>query len=316
MDNKSLSVIIHVCNSEAVFPELYRQLSNVLKKHVQAYEILCVVDGCPDRSADVIAKVCEKDPSVKLIELSRNFGYHAAITAGLEHAACNLVMIMDDDLEDPPEVIPEFIQKTDEGFDVVFGIRKRRRVSLFRRLSYYLFYRSLNRMTKIRIPADAGDFCLMTRPVVEALKSMPETNRYLRGMRAWIGFNQTGIEYDRGQRHAGRSGYSLTKYIRLALDAILSFSYKPLQYLSGVGFLIASISFILGIRIIVAKLLGHMLDVPGWTSTIVVIFFLGGVQLVSIGILGQYIARIYDETKSRPKYLVKRKIGWKDESHE
>jgi dolichol-phosphate mannosyltransferase len=311
MKKHSLSVVIPVYNSEAVFPELYRRLSKVLKEHVREFEILCVVDGCPDRSADVIATFCENDPTVKLIELSRNFGHQAAITAGLDHALYD-ILIMDDDLEDPPEVIPQLIAKAEEGFEVVYGIRKRRRVSLFRRLSYHFFYRSLNRMTKIKMPPDAGDFCLMKRPVVEALKAMPETNRYLRGMRTWIGFSQTGIEYERGHRHAGRSGYSFAKYIRLALDAILSFSYKPLQYLSVFGSLIALISFILGIRIILAKMLGHILDVPGWASTIVAIFFLGGIQLLSIGILGQYIARIYDETKSRPKYLVKRRIGWKE----
>jgi glycosyltransferase involved in cell wall biosynthesis len=305
----ALSVVIPVYNSAKIFPELYSRIVHVLTKVVQTFEIIPVVDGCTDNSAEVIGNLCKQDSRLKLVELSRNFGHQAAITAGLRFSSGEMVMIMDDDLEDPPEIIPQFIRKAKEGFDVVYGIRKKRKVPLVRRFSYYLFYRLLNRLTPMQMPHDAGDFCLMRRPVVKALNSMQETNRYVRGMRTWLGFHQTGIEYERGLRSRGKSGYNLTKYVKLALNAILSFSYKPLEVVSVMGFIIALASFILAVRTIIIKLMGKIEHVPGWASLMVVLLFLGGIQLMSIGILGQYIARIYDETKKRPKFVVKQFIG-------
>jgi polyisoprenyl-phosphate glycosyltransferase len=308
-----LSVIIPVYNSADIFPELHRRLTAVLEPAVKSYEIIAVVDGCRDRSAEVISGIAVKDPRVKMIEFSRNFGHQAAITAGLEFVSGATVIIMDDDLEDPPEILPRFLAKLNEGNDVVYGIRKRRHRPLPYRILYRLFYRLLGSMVDIRIPYDAGDFCAMRRQVAETMNAMPESNRYLRGMRAWCGFTQTGLEYDRGERLANESGYTLKKYIALALDAIFSFSYKPLKFVSLAGFLVAGVSFLYVLRLIVGRLTGEFNQVPGWASLQVSILVLSGIHLISIGIVGEYLARIYDEVKQRPKFVVKKAVGIQQE---
>ena len=304
-----LSVIIPVNNSADIFPELHRRLVAVLEPAVTAFEIIAVVDGCRDRSAEVIGGIAAKDPRVKMIEFSRNFGHQAAITAGLEFTSGTTVIIMDDDLEDPPEILPRFLAKLDEGYDVVYGIRKRRHRPLPYRMLYRLFYRLLGSLVDIHIPYDAGDFCAMRRQVVETMNTMPESNRYLRGMRAWCGFRQTGLEYDRGERLASESGYTLKKYLALALDAIFSFSYKPLKFVSLAGFLVAGVSFLYVVRLIVGRLTGEFNQVPGWASLQVSILVLSGIHLISIGIVGEYLARIYDEVKQRPKFVIKKAVG-------
>jgi dolichol-phosphate mannosyltransferase len=304
-----LSVIIPVYNSAEIFPELHRRLTAVLESTVKSYEIVAVVDGCRDRSAEVIGGIATKDPRVKMIEFSRNFGHQAAITAGLEFVSGATVIIMDDDLEDPPEILPRILAKLNEGNDVVYGIRKRRHRPLPYRILYRIFYRLLGSLVDIRIPYDAGDFCAMRRQVVETMNAMPESNRYLRGMRAWCGFNQTGLEYDRGERLASESGYTLRKYVALALDAIFSFSYKPLKFVSLAGFLVAGVSFLYVLRLIVGRLTGEFNQVPGWASLQVSILVLSGIHLISIGIVGEYLARIYDEVKQRPQYVIKKAVG-------
>jgi dolichol-phosphate mannosyltransferase len=305
-----LSIIIPVYNSSTIFPELHKQLCIALNNTVQSLEIVAVLDGCTDASYDVIHTLRVNDERIKIIELSRNFGHQAAITAGLEFASGEMVAIMDDDFEDPPELLPAVIGKLKEGYDVVYGIRKKRKRSLFLRILFSSFYRLLHEFVDIRIPQDAGDFCVMKRAFVKVLNDMPETNRFLRGLRAWPGFSQTGIEYERGTRFSGKSGYSLRKYLRLAMDGIFSFSYKPLIYISTAGGLVASLSFLVGIIFIVLKLTGQVRDVPGWTSLAVIVLFLSGVQLMSMGIVGTYVARIYDEVKRRPKYVVRRTVGF------
>ena len=311
MDKRiELSVVIPVYNSATIFPELYRRLLNTLDSTANSFEIIAVVDGCEDNSVDVIANFCKKDNQLKLVELSRSFGEEAAVTAGIELASGEMVIVMDDDLEDPPEVLPKFIEKAKEGYDVVYGIIKRRKVSALLRATYFLFYRVLNIFTDIKMPTDAGSFCLMKRPVVNALNDMPETNRYIRGMRAWLGFNQIGIEYERDERYAGSSGYNFFKYLKFGFDGIFSFSYKPLHYVTIIGSMVALISIILGARLIILKLMDRVVEVPGWVSLMVVMLFLGGVQIIAIGIVGQYIARVYDETKQRPKFVVKQLIGF------
>jgi glycosyltransferase involved in cell wall biosynthesis len=304
-----LSVVIPVYNSGSIFPELYRRLVSVLEMVDKQFEIIAVLDGCRDRSVEVIGEIAVRDPRVKFIEFSRNFGHQAAITAGLQSASGETVVVMDDDLEDPPEILPQFFAKMNEGFDVVYGVRKTRRRALPYRLMYRLFYRLLGHLVAIKIPYDAGDFCVMRRRVVDTLNAMPESNRYLRGMRAWCGFRQTGLEYDRGERFASESGYTLKKYFALALDAIFSFSYKPLKFVSMAGGVIAAISFVYAIRLIIGRLTGEYQNVPGWTSLQVSILFLSGIQLISIGIVGEYLARIYDEVKRRPRYVVRRAVG-------
>jgi len=304
-----LSVVIPVYNSANIFPALYRRLVGTLSNIVQSYEIIAVVDGCTDRSAEVIEMHTKENPHLKMVELSRNFGHQTAITAGLELSSGEMVMVMDDDLEDQPELLPKFLSKAREGYDVVYGIRKKRKVTIPRRLVFSFFYRLLNRLSAIDMPYDSGDFCLMKRPIVDALNAMPETNRYIRGLRTWLGLKQVGIEYERGRRPTGQSGYRLINYIKLAMDGILSFSYKPLTYVSVVGFVVASASFLAGMRLIILKFTQELIDVPGWASIMVAVLFIGGVQLISVGILGQYIARIYDEVKQRPKFVIKRTIG-------
>ena len=308
-----LSVVIPIYNSASIFPELYARLRSTLEKTVPSFEIVTVLDGCRDASLAVISGFAAHDPRLKVIELSRNFGHQAAVTAGLHHASGDLVAILDDDLEDPPEVLPSFIEKIREGFEVVYGIRKKRKRSLVIRLLYNSFYRLSGKLIDIPIPHDAGDFCAMTRQVQQVLVSMPENNRYLRGMRAWAGFKQTGIEYDRGERFAGSSGYTLRNYFTLAFNGIFSFSFRPLKYVTFAGIFIALLSFAYAAWIVFLKLSGHMPDVPGWTFLSVSVLFLSGIQLIAMGIIGEYIARIYDEVKHRPPYVIRTKIGFPEE---
>lgn len=307
-----LSIVIPVYNSAPIFPELYRRICESVEPAAGSFELIAVLDGCTDASYEVIHEVSLEDSRVRLIELSRNFGHQTAITAGLERASGEMVLIMDDDLEDPPEVLPLFIETLQKGFDVVYGIRKRRKRSFFYRLGYSLFYRILGTLSDTRIPYDAGDFCIMSRRVVEALNRMPEKNRFLRGLRAWSGFRQTGLEYERGGRYAGESGYGLRKYLALAMTGIVSFSYRPLTFISFVGGIIAFVSFALGFAFIVLKLVGMIQDVPGWTSLAVLLLFLSGIQMMTTGIIGAYVARIYEEVKQRPKYLIRRIEGFDD----
>lgn len=307
-----LSVIVPVYNSARIFPELHRRLVAALEGVVGSFEFIAVLDGCRDNSLEVASELTCHDNRIKVIEFSRNFGHQAAITAGLSHASGELVAIMDDDLEDPPEVLKLFISKIREGFDVVFGVRQKRKRSLLMRLLYSLFYRISGKLVDIDIPRDAGDFCVMTRRVVSVLLSMPENNRYLRGMRAWSGFNQTGLAYERGGRFADASGYDMKKYFALALNGIFSFSYRPLKYVTIMGIIIALLSFAEGSRIIYLKLTDKMFDVPGWTSLFVSLLFFSGIQLISLGIIGEYIARIYDEVKQRPQYVIRTKIGFSE----
>ncbi|HAR42102.1 MAG TPA: glycosyltransferase [Bdellovibrionales bacterium] len=303
------SVIVPIYNSANIFPELYKRLITALEPAFSTFEIIAVLDGCRDASFEVISARAAQDSRLKVLEFSRNFGHQAALTAGLNHARGKWVAIIDDDLEDPPEILPQFVAKAREGFDVVYGVRRKRKRSLVHRALYRLFYRISGLLMDTKIPNDAGDFCVMSARVREILVSMPENNRYLRGMRAWSGFKQTGVEYERCARFADESGYSLNKYFELAFNGIFSFSYKPLKYVTFIGVLVAILSIEESIRIVYGKLTGHIPDVPGWAYLTVAVLFLSGLQLVAIGIIGEYIARIYDEVKQRPKYIVKTKLN-------
>ena len=308
-----LSVVVPVYNSATIFPELHRRLVEALEGVVASFEIIAVVDGCADDSSRVIAGASETDSRVKLVEFSRNFGHQAAVTAGLTYVSGDLVAIMDDDLEDPPEALVKLVERLREGFDVVYGIRRKRKRSPLHRLLYFAFYRLFGAMVDIHIPNDAGDFCVMRRQVVDVLNSMPETNRYLRGLRAWAGFEQTGVEYERASRYDSESGYSLRKYVALALDAMFSFSYRPLTLMSLAGAGIATASFVFGLYVLFAVLFLDRDSLPlGWASVFVSVLFFSGIQLVCFGVLGQYLARVYDETKQRPNYIVKREVGFGD----
>jgi dolichol-phosphate mannosyltransferase len=271
------------------------------------FEIVLVNDGSTDGTLAAIREEMRRRPHVVLVNLSRNFGHQLAATAGLEIAAGEAMVLMDGDLQDPPELIEAFLRKWRQGYDVVYAVRRTRQgESRFKVFTARVFYRIIKRLTKISIPLDAGDFRLMSRRVVEALRRSPERHRFLRGMVSWVGFNQVSVEYDRDVRHAGTTKYPIAKMVRFAMDGITSFSDIPLRFASYFGFTVSAIAFIYALIVIAFKLfsLNPPAYTPGWASTIVAVLFLGGVQLMSLGILGEYLGRVYDEVKARPLYLI------------
>jgi polyisoprenyl-phosphate glycosyltransferase len=298
-----LSVVVPVFNEEETLRELHRRLAAALKP-VGEHEIVLVDDGSRDRSWAVMTTLAGADPSLRLLRLSRNFGHQAAITAGLDVARGDAVVVMDGDLQDPPEVIPELVARWRDGNDVVYAVRVARPgESRFKLWTSRLYYRLLRRIGGGEIPADAGDFRLMSRRVVDALAAMPERARFLRGMTSWVGFRQTGVEYRRDPRFAGESKYPLRKMLRFAFDGITSFSTVPVQFVAWLGFvLVAFCLVVLGWALYTRFFTDQA--TPGWTSLLVVVLLLGGVQLLSLGIIGQYVARIFDEAKQRPLYFV------------
>jgi glycosyltransferase involved in cell wall biosynthesis len=304
-----LSVAVPLYNeAENVAPLLERIGSVAERLHADFdYEIVLVNDGSIDGTAEAVRREMERRPGIVFVNLSRNFGHQLAATAAIEIARGDAVVLMDGDLQDPPELIEAFLRKWREGYDVVYAVRRARPgESRFKLLTARLFYRIINRLTRIAIPLDAGDFRLMSRRVVDALRRSPERNRFLRGMVSWVGFNQISIEYDRDVRYAGSTKYPLGKMIRFAMDGITSFSDIPLRFASYFGFTVSAIAFVYALIVIAFKLfsLKPPAYTPGWASTIVAVLFLGGVQLMSLGILGEYIGRVYDEVKGRPLYLI------------
>jgi dolichol-phosphate mannosyltransferase len=299
-----LSIVVPVYSEQANLPVLHARLSQVLGKTEPDYEIVFVNDGSRDASAQILAALAVQDPRVLVIELARNSGHQVAISAGLDYARGRAVIVMDADLQDPPEVLPDFIAKWREGYDVVYAIRARRKEHIIKRAAYALFYRILQRVASIQIPLDSGDFSIMDRRVVDLLKGMPERNRFVRGIRSWIGLNQIGLEYERHARYAGEPRYTLNRLIYLALDGLVSFSFLPLRMISMVGFGISLLSILLAIAYTIQKLtIG--LSPPGFATTVVAIFFLAGVQLITIGVIGEYVGRIFEEVKHRPLYIVR-----------
>jgi dolichol-phosphate mannosyltransferase len=305
----ALSIVVPLYNEARNVAPLLERVGNVVER-LRAdydYEIVLVNDGSTDGTAAAVRREMARLPHVVLVSLSRNFGHQLAATAGLELARGDAVVLMDGDLQDPPELIEAFVRKWRDGFDVVYAVRRTRPgESRFKLFTARLFYRLINRLTKVAIPLDAGDFRLMSRRVVDALRRSPERNRFLRGMVSWVGFNQTAIEYDRDVRYAGATKYPLGKMIRFAMDGIASFSDVPLRFASYFGFTVSAIAFIYAIIVVAFKLFSLKPPgyTPGWASTIVAILFLGGVQLMSLGILGEYLGRVYDEVKGRPLYLI------------
>lgn len=305
------SIAIPVYNEEKNIITLYRRLSSVMKSLKKDYELIFVNDGSTDRTLFLLAELHKKDAKVKIINFSRNFGHQMALTAGLKFTQGELVAVIDADLQDPPEILPDFFKKIDEGYDVVYAVRKKRKENFLLKFAYNSFYRLLKKMADIDIPLDAGDFCVMRKPVVETLNKLPERNRYLRGLRSWVGFKQTGISYDRQARYAGRSKYSLTKLIKLAFDGIFSFSYLPLQLMFYGGLASLFFSFLGVIWAVYQKFFtSNYQRVPGFATTIILVMFIGGLQLFSLGIVGEYMRRIYDETKQRPSYVIESMIGF------
>src|ERR1700730_1083335 len=306
-----LSVVVPCMNEEEVLRQTHTHLVSVLQKSPANFEIIYVDDGSSDSTVDVLRELQTSDPRVRVVRFSRNFGHQVAITAGLEHASREAVVIIDADLQDPPEIILEFLAKWLDGYDVVYGVRTERDgESAFKLWSARAFYRFISYLSDTRIPRDTGDFRLLDRRVVDALVSMPERDRFVRGMVSWLGFSQVAVPYHRASRAAGVTKFSLFKMIRFALDGIFSFSILPLRLATYTGFAASGIA-ILGIIIV---LLDQFFSVPGlvkgWSSTVIIVLFIGGVQLICIGIIGEYVGRIYGESKRRPLYIVRERMGF------
>ncbi len=302
-----LTVVIPVLNEEGNIPELARRLRVVLEGFVD-FEIVFVNDGSTDGTFEVLRELYEQDNRIKSVHLARNFGHQEAISAGLRAATGDAVVAMDGDLQDAPEVIPDFIKRWREGYDVVYAVRASRQESWIKLLTYRAFYRTLTMISEIGIPLDSGDFSLMDRRVVDGLNSMPERARFVRGMRSWVGFRQIGVEVPRDARYAGQPKYTFRRLFRLALDGFFTFSYRPLQLASLLGLGVSALAIILAVGLIALKLF-YGVPLPGWTSLKVAVLFLGGVQLISLGILGEYVGRTYDEARARPIYIIASVMG-------
>jgi dolichol-phosphate mannosyltransferase len=282
----------------------------VLDRIGAPWELILVNDGSRDRSPEIMRELHSRDSRVKVVSFARNFGHQVAITAGADYARGDAVVVMDADLQDPPEAIPELLARWREGYEVVYAVRSERKgETWFKEFTAKLFYRIIYRITDIDIPRDTGDFRLMDRKVVDALKTMREKHRFMRGLSVWVGFRQTGVQYVRAERYAGETKYPLKKMLKFALDGITSFSYLPLQLATYVGFVVAGLAVLGIIATIILRLSGSQ-AFYGQATTLVSVLFLGGVQLISLGIIGEYLGRIYDEVKGRPLYIVREALGF------
>jgi dolichol-phosphate mannosyltransferase len=303
-----LSVVVPVYNEEESVPELYRRLTAALSGVVQSFEVVLVDDGSNDRTWEMIRDLAARDDRVKGLSFSRNFGHQMAFTAGLDHADGDAVVIMDADLQDPPELLPELVARWREGYDVVYAVRARRHgETAFKLFTAAVFYRLLRRITRVDIPVDTGDFRLMSRKAVGAFRRMPERHRFTRGMVAWLGFRQVGVPYARAARHAGETKYPLRKMLRLASDGITSFSYLPLQLATWVGLATSGVALLALVVAVAVRVSGGTM--PAWAIAAAALALLGGLQLVAVGLVGEYLGRVLDEVKRRPLYLVRESVG-------
>lgn len=309
---ETLSVVVPVYNEEAVLPAFFERLAATLDLLPCGAEVLFVDDGSLDRSAAILDDFAGRDPRVRVIGFTRNFGHQAALCAGLDHCRGAAAVMIDADLQDPPELIRDFHAAWKQGCDVVYGERRRLREGALKRVVYHLFYRLLRSLASIDIPLDTGDFSLVDRRVIDGLKALPERTRFLRGLRSWVGYRQRGIQYVREARSLGESKYPLGKLIKLAFDGIVSFSTVPLRLALYLGTLVSMAAGLLILVLVYLRLSGSF-DLPGWTSLMVIVLFLGGIQLITVGIVGEYVARIYEEVKARPLYLVARTRGFSPE---
>ena len=299
-----ISVVIPVHNEELNLHELYYRLSNTLKSMDIRYEYIFVNDGSTDNSLSIIKCLSQNDRQVKYIDLSRNFGHQVAISAGLDNVEGDFVIIIDADLQDSPELILDMYKKIQGGFEVVYAIRKERKgEGLGKRLTAKLFYRLLNKLSSTNIPVDTGDFRMIDRKVVDVICKMPEQDKYIRGQIAWVGFRQTYIEYEREERHRGKTKYTYSKMFRLAVDGITSFSDTPLKFATILGFIVSGLSLFIMLYAFYSRFVSKDY-VPGWTSLMISVLFLGGVQLLSLGIIGEYIGRIAANVRNRPLYVI------------
>jgi polyisoprenyl-phosphate glycosyltransferase len=305
----TISIILPVYNESETLAKLKARLTPVLDEITRgSYEVLFVDDGSRDGSDRIIDDFHDLDPRFKAIHFSRNFGHQAALQAGLDAAVGDAVALMDADLQDPPEFLEQFIEYWRQGYDVVYAVRKKRKEVFWKRIAYSVFYRTMRVISKIEVPLDAGDFCLMDRRVVDTLVLLRERNRFLRGLRSWVGFRQIGVEFERAARHAGEPKYTLRKLVGLALSGYLGFSAVPLRLATLLGILTAGGGFLIALWAIIEKLI---IKTPqGWSSLIAVTMLVGGVQLLMLGVIGEYLSRVYDDVRQRPIYIVKSRIGF------
>lgn len=314
--NPKYSIIVPVYNEELVIRESYKRLKEVMDSCMEKYEIIFVNDGSRDSTVDIIRGICNEDDNIKLLIFSRNFGHQVAVTAGMDYASGEAMVIIDADLQDPPGVILKMIERWKEGYEVVYGKRvKRKGETLFKKLTAKLYYRLLRKLSTVDIPVDTGDFRLIDRKVCDVLRSMPEKNRYVRGLVSWVGFKQIAVEYERDERFAGETKYPLKKMIQLSADGITSFSHKPLKLSIYFGASMALLSFI-SIFIVIFEKIFINRSVSGWASIITISLFFNGITLMMLGIIGEYIGRIYDEVKGRPQYVIANKIGFNEKEKE
>ena len=311
LDSVEISVIIPLYNESEGIEHLFARLTPVLEELQTSYEIICINDGSQDDTLNKLIKCWQRNPAIKIVNLSRNFGKEIALTAGIDYASGAAVIPIDADLQDPPELIVKLIAKWREGYDVVYGTRRSRQGETWlKRISAKAFYQTIGRMSHVPIPANTGDFRLLDRQVVEAIKKLPERTRFMKGLFAWVGYRQTSVLFDREPRHSGQTTWNYWKLWNFALDGIISFSFLPLKVWSYVGVTISFISLLYALMLVVRTLIFGV-DVPGYASLMVAILFLGGIQLITLGVLGEYLGRVYEEVKGRPLYLVREEYGFK-----
>lgn len=316
---KKISVVIPMYCEEEVVDICYKRVVNNLKKlsDKYSYEIIFINDGSKDSTLEILKKIASNDDYVKIISFSRNFGHQAAVTAGIRNVTGDAIIIMDADLQDPPELFEGMIEKWEEGYEVVYGKRKTREgESIFKLLTARMFYNTLNKLSEIEIPKDTGDFRLVDRKVIDVIATLPEHNKFLRGLFSWVGFNQYAYEYNRVNRVAGKTKYPFKKMFKLATDGILSFSAKPLKIVGAIGIFSVIVSIIILIYSIVSYMFKLNSLTPGWTSIMCTMTFIGGIILISLWMIGEYIARIYEESLGRPEYIIDELINFKGEEYE
>lgn len=316
---KKISVVIPMYYEEEVADICYKRVVNNLKKlsDEYSYEIIFINDGSKDSTLEILKKIASNDDNVKIISFSRNFGHQAAVTAGIRNVTGDAIIIMDADLQDPPELFEGMIEKWEEGYEVVYGKRKTREgESIFKLLTARMFYNTLNKLSEIEIPKDTGDFRLVDRKVIDVIATLPEHNKFLRGLFSWVGFNQYAYEYNRVNRVAGKTKYPFKKMFKLATDGILSFSAKPLKIVGAIGIFSVIVSIIILIYSIVSYMFKLNSLTPGWTSIMCTMTFIGGIILISLWMIGEYIARIYEESLGRPEYIIDELINFKGEEYE
>ncbi len=312
---KKISIIVPCFNEEAVLPELFGRLGSVATTWGMDYEVVCVDDGSHDRSWELLKAQNLKDPRWHCLSFARNFGHQTAVSAGLFYATGDAVVTIDADLEDPPEEISRLLEKWREGYDVVYAIRQKRKESWPKRLCYWMFYRIMARLVAFDIPLDSGDFCLINRRVADIINAMPERNRFVRGLRAWSGFRQTGVTYERAARFAGTPKYSFSKLLKLATDGLFAFSTVPLRLATYIGLVVSAFAFFGVVFTLAQKIFAEqfakigLAPSPGFPTIVISVLFLGGVQLICLGILGEYIGRIYEEVKGRPRWILRDSAG-------